>query len=267
MAVLAAAIVTVGPLGGCAAAAPAAPVDAYREQQAARAHEDAADFARVLYRGPADTIDDYARWADEELATYPSLELIGFEGYPGAVHGEPFGALQVRVTMLSGSGDPDTACFESEFDFWGVATGEFGQWDDDDAVAHPIDCPADAQPVEAPVDTRPVPVVPDGTEAVVVEALRGAGPGATPEGIVAAVKARMPQPTGDREVAFDPSVLIRDNQIGFAMGDVDDCLLVARRASGEVEVLHVPRVLLQPGELGCRADTALRPVDQLRAPH
>ena len=254
---------TAAALSGCAPA----PADSYREQQAAQAHEDAADFARDLYRGPTDTIDDYARWAGEELTAYPSLTLIGYEAYPGAVHGEPFGALQVRATMSSGSGDPYTTCFESEFDFWGVATEEFGQWDDDDAVAHPIDCPADAQPVQPPVDTRPVPVVPEGTEVVVVEVLTGADGEPAPEDILAAVKARMPRPTGDREVAFEPSVLIREDQIGFAMGDVDDCLLVARRTSGDVEVLHVPRVLLQPGELGCRAETALLPVDQLRSPH
>lgn len=255
-----------GVVTGCAAPA-TAPADSYREQQAARAHEDAADFARILYRGPTDTIDDYARWAGEELTTYPSLELIGYEAYPGAVHGEPFGALQVRVTMPHPTDEPYLACFESEFDYWGVTTEEFGQWDDDDAVARPIDCPADAQPVEPPVDTRPVPVVPDGTETVVVEVLGGAEPGASSEDILAAVKARMPRPTGDREVAFDPSVLVRENEIGFAMGDADDCLLVARRDDGKVEVLQVPRVLLQPGELGCRADTALLPVDQLRSPH
>ncbi|UJP09938.1 hypothetical protein L2X99_16465 [Microbacterium sp. KUDC0406] len=77
----------------------------------------------------------------------------------------------------------------------------------------------------------------------------------------------MPKPTGEREIAFEPSVIVQDQQIGFAMGDVDDCLLVARRASGAVEVLNVPRVLLQPGELGCLPDTALRPADQLRSPH
>ncbi|UNK71232.1 hypothetical protein [Microbacterium sp. H1-D42] len=255
-------LLVAGALAGCAVT----PADAYEAVLAARAQADAADFARDLYRGPTDTIDDYARWADEKLATHPSVELIGYEAYSGAVHGEPFGALQVRV-MLGGQVDPYTACFESKFDYWGVATEEFGDWEDDDAVALPVDCTSDAKPIPPPVDTRPVPVVPDGTEAVVVEVLGTAAPDASPADIVAAVKARMPEPTGDREVAFDPSAVVSEQQIGFAMGDVDDCLLVTRRASGEVEVLSVPRVLLQPGELGCRAETALLPADRLRSPH
>lgn len=76
----------------------------------------------------------------------------------------------------------------------------------------------------------------------------------------------MPQPTGEREVAFDPDATVVDGDIGFAMGDADDCLLVKRDVDG-VQVLQVPRILLQPGELGCAAGTALQPSDQLRSPH
>lgn len=50
------------------------------------------------------------------------------------------------------------------------------------------------------------------------------------------------------------------------MGDGDDCLLVKRDVDG-VQVLQVPKILLQPGELGCAAGTALQPGDQLRSPH
>ncbi|UJP09939.1 hypothetical protein L2X99_16470 [Microbacterium sp. KUDC0406] len=124
-AVLLAALVATGATGafsGCAAT----PSDAQQARLAARAHGEAADFARDLYRGPTDTIDDYARWADERRAQHPSVELIGYEAYPGSVHGEPFGALRVRVTVTPQYDDPYAACFESEFDYWGVATEEFG---------------------------------------------------------------------------------------------------------------------------------------------
>ena len=230
-----------------------------------------ADLARSLYRHDTDTIDDYARWADAATQPYRAdggVELIGFDSYEDAVHGEPFGALQFRVTLRPALYDdePYVACFESEFDFWGVATEQFDDWDDDDAVARDIDCPADARRIPPPVDTRPISVVPDGTEALVVEVLANAPGEASADRIVDEVTDRMPQPTGDREVAFEPRVVVAGGDIGFAMGDADDCLLVTRSAEG-VEVLYVPSILLQPGELGCNPETALRPGDQLRSPH
>ncbi|MFC0705294.1 hypothetical protein [Cellulomonas uda] len=41
-------------------------------------------------------------------------------------------------------------------------------------------------------------------------------------------------------------------------------MLVARGRDGVVRDVHVPRVYLQPGELGCYADTAFA---DLRPPH
>lgn len=234
-------------------------------EQHAAARAEAADVARGLYRGGTDTIDDYARWADTDTQG-SSVELIGYEAYPGAVHGEPFGALRFRATVqFSQNGDPYVACFESEFDFWGVVEGS-GGWSDDAAVTHDIECPADAQRVPPPVDTRPIHVVPEGTEALVVEVLTNAPAAASADDIVAEVFERMPQPTGEREAAFEPRAATKNGEIGFAMGDADDCLLVKRGADG-VEVLHVPKILLQPGELGCDPDTALQPSEQLRSPH
>lgn len=249
-------------LSGCGAT----PADT-ADRNETEAHRAVADFVRSLYRGPTDTVDDYARWADEKLMGSPSLEMIGYQAYPDAVHGEPFGALQLRATIATGDSVPQRTCYEAEFDFWGVATEEFGRWDDDDAVARPIECPADARAVDPPVDTRPVSVVPPGAKDIVTDVLRAADPDSTEESIRVEMESRMPKPTGDREVAFEPSVVIRDQEIGVAMGDVDDCLLVVRRTDGAIEVLQVPRVLLQPGELGCRADTALLLPDRLRSPH
>jgi hypothetical protein len=230
-----------------------------------RARTQAADLARSLYRGPTDTIDDYARWADAKTQT-GAVEVIGFEPFPDAVHGEPFGLLRLRSTIDVGSGDPFIACFETEFDFWGVATAEFGDWDDDRAVAHDVPCPSDAARITPPVDTRPVKVIPDGAEAIVVDVLTTATPDATAADLLAAVNARMPVPTGERETAFPADLAIVDDEIGFAMGDADDCLLVKRDDEG-VTVLHVPKILLQPGELGCNTSTALAPEDNLRSPH
>ncbi|MDR6905030.1 hypothetical protein J2X63_000716 [Agromyces sp. 3263] len=226
-----------------------------------------ADVSRGLYRHGTDVIDDYARWADAATADSGGVELVGVEPYPGAVHGEPFGALQFRATVQPTEYDePYVACFESEFDFWGVATEEFGDWDVDAAVARDIPCPPDAHRIAPPVDTRTEFVVPDGAEALAVEVLTNAPAAASADRIVAEVTERMPQPTGEREQAFEPRAAVVDGDIGFAMGDADDCLLVKRDAGG-VQVLSVPRVLLLPGELGCSPETALRPEEQLRSPH
>ena len=230
-----------------------------------------ADLARGLDGHDTGIIDDYARWADAATRPYRAdggVELIGFEAYEDAVNDEPFGALQFRVTVPPALYDdePYVACFESEFGFGGVATDEFGGWSDDAAVARDIDCPADARRIPPPVDTRPIMVVPEGTEALVVEILANAPEAASAERIVAEVTERMPQPTGDREFAFDAHAVVTGADIGFAMGVPDDCLLV-KRSAGVVEVLNVPSILLEPGELGCRPETALLPDDLLRSPH
>ena len=225
-----------------------------------------ADLSRGLYRYGTDVIDDYARWADEDTQRV-GVELIGYEQYPDVVHGDPFGALRFRSTVsLVQSGEPYAACFESEFDFWGVETGEPGGWEDDEAVAHDIECPPDASRIPPPIDTRTVQVVPEGTEALVLELLTNAPTAASADEIVAQVLDRLALPQGEREEPFEPRALVVDGDIGFAMGDADDCLLAKRDSEG-VMVLAVPEILLQPGELGCNPETALLPVDQLRPPH
>jgi len=249
-------------LSGCTGA----PRDAAELKRATDARRAAADFVRDLGRGNTDTIDDYARWADEDLEGNQSLAMIGFRAYPEAAHGEPLGVLLLRVTIMTQGNGPYLACFESDFDYWGVATEEFGERGDD-AVTRRVACPDDAHPVEPPADTRTVYVVPDGAEQVLADVLSSADPAASADSIRTEIELRLPQPTGDREVAYEPSVLARDQEIGVAMGGADDCVLVARRADETVEAVHVPRVLLQPGELGCRPETALLPADQLRPPH
>ncbi|MGC5221224.1 hypothetical protein ACPW96_01355 [Micromonospora sp. DT81.3] len=261
------ALTAAGALAGCAGGSASGSGSAADTKSHAAARTAVADVARGLYREGTDVIEDYARWADIDTQTSGGVELIGFEEYPDAVHGEPFGALQFRASVpRAQGGDPYVACFESEFDFWGVATERFGDWSNDTAVAHDIPCPPDAARIPPPVDTRPVYVVPDGAEALVVEVLTNASATASADDILAEVVERMPQPTGDREVAFEPRATVAGGDIGFAMGDGDDCLLVKRGADG-VQVLHVPRILLQPGELGCSPDTALRPLEQLQSPH
>ncbi|WP_022890370.1 hypothetical protein [Agromyces italicus] len=248
-------------LSGCVLLPAAIDADAH-----AFARGEVADVARGLYgEGDATTIEHYARAADEALGRYSWPVLIGYEAYPGASDEAPVGRLQFRVVVPSpGYGAEDhVACFWSEFDRYGVAPGPTAG---DTAVAHDLDCPPGAQKIDPPVDTSPVYVVPEGTEQVVVDVLTAAPPDATANAIVAEVIARMPQPSGRYDVAYEPTAIAHRDAIGFAMGQGDECLLVKRTAS-VVEVVHAPSILLEPGELGCQPSTALRPPEDLRAPH
>ncbi|KRE30436.1 hypothetical protein ASG80_16915 [Agromyces sp. Soil535] len=234
----------------------------------AGAHEDArsevADVARSLYgAGTATTIEDYARDADEALARNAYVHLIGYEAYANSRDDGAIGRLQFRAIMPRSVYDDYVACFWSEFDGMGVAASPISV---DAAVAHDFPCPPDAQNIEPPVDTSPVFVVPEGTEAVVIDVLSAAPADVTANDIVAEVTERMPQPTGPYQVAYVPAAIVVDGDIGFAIGQGGDCLLVKRTDAG-VEVVHAPSILLEPGELGCRPDTALRPPEDLQAPH
>lgn len=253
---------TVG-LAGCAPD----PLDPFNARAHAVARDQAADAARALYgEGDDTTIEDYARLADEQLARTNRVQVVGYEAYPDARAGEPVGVLQFR-SFVAGSWlgeDQYVACFASEFDSRGVVDGATRG---DRAVARDIDCPTDAREIEPPVDTSTVYVVPEGTEAVVIEVLEQAPPEVSADEIVALVSERMPQPSGEFEVAFDPAAVIVDGEIGFAMGSGGDCLLVKRTADEGVVVVTAPSILLEPGELGCRPTTALLPADDLRPPH
>ncbi|MFF2389563.1 hypothetical protein [Agromyces sp. NPDC058104] len=250
-------------LSGCALLPAAIDADAH-----AFARGEVAELSRGLYgEGSDTTIEHYAREADEALAEHAWPVLIGYEAYADAdaSAGGPVGRLEFRVVVPSeGYGaDDHVACFWSEFDLYGVVPDPTAS---DAAVAHDLDCPPDAQPIDPPVDTDPVFVVPEGTEALVVELLTAAPANATADDIVAEVTERMPRPTGPYDVAFEPAVVVVDGEIGFAMGSGHSCLLVKRTAAG-VEVVHAPSILLEPGELGCRPETALLPDDQLQSPH
>lgn len=253
-------------LSGCAAAGPPDPFDPFDVRAHAVARGQAADAARALYgQGTYTTIEDFARLADEQQARTFAVQVIGYEAYADAREGEPVGLLQFQAIVPSTwLGEDDyAACFWSEFDSRGVVAGP---GNGDRAIARDLDCPPDARSIDPPVDTSPVYVVPEGTEALVVEVLEAAPVDPSAEAIVAEVSERMPRPTGEFEVAFDPTAVVVDGDIGFAMGSGPDCLLVKRTADDGVLVVHAPSILLEPGELGCRPDTALLPPENLRPP-
>ena len=256
-------------LSGCAASDPFDPFDPIDVPAQANAHAEVAEAARSIYGeggGDGATIEDYARSAHEQLARDASVQLIGYEAYEGAGPDEPLGRLEFRafVHRTSLSDDPYVGCFWAEYDVYGVVAGPgIG----DAAIARGFDCPADAREIEPPVDTSPVYVVPEGTEALVVEVLGAAPVDASADAIVAEVVERMPPTTGPNDVVYEPAAVVVDGEIGFAMGQASDCLLVKRTTADGVVVVHAPSILLEPGELGCRPQTALLPPENLQSPH
>jgi len=219
---------------------------------------------------PADATNAYARriasplartgvWAQSDSGWIPgnpdwteSLRLVAIEPFADAEWDEPVGALTLasRLHIVS-EGREDDYCVRVEFDRWGVSG-------DPEGVA----CPDPLTTLTAPADTRPI--IPDGAEELAIAALTDAGD-ATASEIAERLTAALGPLTGG--VALAQVQVVRDgDRIGLAMSDVRGCLLVRADDEG-VERLSVPAVLLQPGELGCRADTALLPDESFRPPH
>ncbi|MFB6611108.1 hypothetical protein ACFCVO_12345 [Agromyces sp. NPDC056379] len=222
---------------------------------------------------PADGIAEYARriafdlsrtgvepaqgagWQPGSPDHADPFMLVGIESYDDASWQEPVGALVLgsRLTEASVEGAPQRDyCISLEFDRWGFVDGG----------ASTVDCSSPLVAVAPPADARAV--IPEQAESVAIAVL-AASAAAPADEIAAAVAAQLPQepdgpPIAEVQVARD------GDRVGLAMRDAHDCLLV-RSENGVAERLYVPDVLLQPGELGCGAETALMPDEAFRSPH
>jgi hypothetical protein len=215
-------------------------------------------------------IDDFARAIDAQF----SVTIVDIEEYPDAAHGDAFGRLTFFVPdqpIQSGFGgaseDHGPFCFAVEFSYFGYE-GDRRYGDGVDAV----DCPQNPAPAIVPEDTtvRAVPA-PNAAEAArQVLAAIGTGPVSSEVleagQIAAAIAELLVDPEGEFAVVAQPDVVVHYSAVGVAMGDADDCVLVSWVA-GVVTEVSVPAVLLQPGELGCQAGTAIADPDSLRSPH
>jgi hypothetical protein len=231
------------------------------------------DVARAADAGVTSDLDEWTRriWTATENGRGASVELIGVEALGAADLLDRVGRFSFAVTVVhenvgffSGETRRLTACFRVDFSGYGpVGSDGRTSYEADEVVADAA-CPDPIAPVVPPVDESIVSVIPDDAEEVVIEVLTTADDAADAAQIEQRVSAEMSAPSGVREVAFEPEAFVDDaGDIGFAMGDAGTCLLV-RRLDGVVERVYAPSVYLQPGELGCRATTALA---DLRPPH
>ncbi|UOE43298.1 hypothetical protein [Agromyces larvae] len=255
-------------LAGCASPGQQRLEHAIQEQVAAAA--DGAGFVSQSpgLEAPADAIGAYARSIQDELVgtgveprgdsgwipgspdSAEPLRLVAIEPRTDAAWDAPVGAL-VLASRLTVASDRDRApydhCVRVEFDRWGWIEGS----------VHGTACPDPLTEVAPPPDPRAV--VPESAEAVAVAALAAATTtmtDASADELAATIAAQLPPDPDGRPVA-EVRVLRDGDRVGLAMGDARDCLLV-RAEGGVAERIHVQRILLQPGELGCRPETALR---------
>lgn len=171
--------------------------------------------------------------------------------------GGTFARLVIRIHHEAHDGgwtrtEAVTACYRMDFDDHGIV-----------GAPEEITCPEGATPTTPP----PVPrwEIPDGAQDALRSVLAGL-PRQPREGRVrAALERELPAPPVDPQtgLAGRPprlDAVVRGGEVGVAVaagqGEGADCLLGAR-TGGTVLVWWPPRVVVQPGELGCHAATAL----------
>lgn len=172
---------------------------------------------------------------------------------------DPLARLVFRVHLpatLSGfiSADPVTACYEAEFNYYGV-------------IGSPdrIRCPAGARAiVPPPIAPKPKIVIPQGFDSTLAELLAALPPRPSEEYVMAQVTEGLPVPAINPESGLqdlppvvETAVIGADVGVSLREPDTRDCLL-GTRLGGQVKVGRPSRVQLQPGELSCDPQTAFR---------
>lgn len=200
----------------------------------------------------------------EEDTRESRIVMIGVEHTePEGGYGAPIGSVTLGVTLDEWIEDPswwgnDTRqdpgphCFEVTFHRRGVLGTER------------VDCPEGGLvAVPAPPPRLPR-IAPNAHEAVweVLESLDDDLPSELR--VVEKVVEHLDPHPDDVTPLARVTAEVRDGAVAVATGDVEDCVLVMRGSNGEVWDVYVPPVYLQPGELGCYADTAFA---DLRPPH
>jgi len=158
--------------------------------------------------------------------------------------------------------DPVTACYEAEFNFYGV----IGQ-------ARRTSCPEGAKEiVPTTIPPRAKAVIPAGFDATLKTVLETLPATPTAAEVQALVARALPAPVLDPESGlrnlppvFDTAVKGADVGISLRGPSNEDCLLGARVA-GKVIAGRPSRIQMQPGELTCDPHTALQ-LPGIKPPH
>lgn len=220
-------------------------------------------------------IDGFARSAvsaiEEDAAARDVVSLVGIDEREPTKPGAPFGALTFRVQLAAGSygltaDESFEACYEVEFDQYGVVDKRV--WEGVDYLREQ-GCPVGATPVVPPMDTSIKYVVAANAEEAATRVLSEVTSDANLDSndITAKILALLDVPDGKYEQLAPPTVVVVDGNVGVAMGyRARECVLVARVDDVVSRVRPAP-IKLEPGELGCRPETALMDPAQLAPPH
>lgn len=225
--------------------------------------EAAASFARDLgERTRPRSADELVRAAlgDQPSESNEALIIYEAKSFAWKRPGARVARLVFRVRALPPDdgqfalGRARVACYRADFNIWGL-------------MGRPkkVDCPAHGKPIiPAPIEPTPRVAIPLGFDAVLPGVVAGLPADASADAVRAAVVAAFPPPSADPETGLtnlNPAVdvQVRGSDLGIALWEPDDrsCLLAAR-IGGDVTVWRPAAVQLQPGELTCDAETALR---------
>ena len=248
--------------GGCTQSAPA------DSEPLAAARAGVEELLHAVAYDRNDDIDFAAR-AVAQLTATSGIQLIGIDATEPAALGDTFGTLALMVPeaqTVDNAGVARTAgpfCFRVAFNYYGATVV------DDVVATEEVDCPADAAAVTPPPDTTVYPVIPENArEAVRTVLAQIAADSETPstDEISARIVELLTPPTSEFQSLAQPDVVVDAGRIGVALQDSDECLLVSL-VDDTVTDVYPPAVLLQPGELGCSASTAIADADQLQSPH
>lgn len=243
--------------------------------QEAYARQTLAAVVKSIAGDRHDDINGYARAAVSAIKRDPVAQdvvsLVGILERKPFTQIDPFGTLVFRVQL-----EADNEGWASRKAFDGCYKIDFNQYGATDKrvwkgtnYLHQQPCLAEAKPVAPPIDKSIKYVVAANAEEAATSVLSEmtSDAGLDSDAIAAKILALLDVPGGEYEVLAPPTVIVADGNVGVAMGyKPHDCVLVAR-VDDVVSRIRPPSILLEPGELGCRPETALMDAAELAPPH
>lgn len=224
---------------------------------------------------PVTTSDDMDDFAIAASRVNRGGTLIDVDVVEGADRGDVIGTLYYQVGvpraefMGAQTGEQLYACYSVDFDFWGPR-GDFAGY----SYLHEYPCPTEG-PIPAidletddGKETRIVPA-PNAADAAVEVLQQLPGEPGDPTLIGEAIAALFAASGSTSWLPVEnasPRVVVDGGDVGVAMGDENECVLVAR-VGGVTEQKAIAPVKLQAGELGCAPESALASDEARSSPH
>ncbi|RWZ55105.1 hypothetical protein ELQ92_15910 [Labedella populi] len=224
---------------------------------------------------PVTTSDDMDDFALAASRVNRGGTLIDVDVVEGAKRGDVIGTLYYQVGvpraefMGAATGEQLYACYSVEFDFWGPR-GDFNHY----SYLHEYPCPTEGAIPAIDLETDygketrilPAPNAADAAIEVLQQLPTEPGDPALIGGAIAALFDASGSTSWLPVENAPPRVVVNGGDVGVAMGDENECVLVAR-VGGVTEQKSIAPVKLRPGELGCAPESALASDEARSSPH